>query len=75
MTGIAAAGAAVNAVLLLPALFVRVRWAVNGWLTLVALGGVWSGYVMHTSHYADENYALLYGGLVAAAFALFSGFG
>ena len=74
LTGIAAAGAAVNAVLLLPALFVRVRWAVNGWLTLVALGGVWSGYVMHTSLYADENYALLYGGLVAAAFALFSGF-
>ncbi len=75
ITGILTAALAVNAVLLLPALFLpswpHMRQLADLYLVLVMLLGIFSAYIIHTSEFAEENYALIGGTMLLVAFTLF----
>jgi len=75
VTGILTAALAVNAVLLLPALFLpswpHLRLLADLYLVLVMLIGIFSAHIMHTAEFAEQDYVLIGGAMLLVAFTLF----
>jgi len=75
VTGILTAALAVNAVLLLPALFLpswpHLRLLVDLYLVLVMLIGIFSAHIIHTAEFAEQDYVLIGGTMLLGAFTLF----
>lgn len=75
VSGILTAALAVNAVLLLPALFLpswpHLRLLADLYLVLVMLLGIFSAHIMHTAEFAEQDYVLIGGTMLLVAFTLF----